>query len=94
VDVPRSGVDVLNDHVVSEVDCIDRMYCNEYVPGLQYVAGVVGYVHKHLGVLVASIALLANIGDWFSAAVRRFARVLCMLWVDFVRGQRKGRWDA
>ena len=30
--LPRSVADVLTDHVVFEVECIDRMYCNVYVP--------------------------------------------------------------
>ena len=75
--------------MVFEVDCIDRMYCNVYVPGLQYAAGLVAYVHKHLGLPVASTAPLANISDRFSAAVHRFARDNCVPWVDFVKGQRK-----
>ncbi|MFL5913193.1 MAG: hypothetical protein ACJ768_21825 [Gaiellaceae bacterium] len=33
------------EHVIFEVECIDRMYCNVYVPQLQYAAGIVGYVH-------------------------------------------------
>ena len=39
--VVRSVADVLNDHVVFEVECIDRMFLNVYVPGLQYAAGLV-----------------------------------------------------
>jgi len=89
MNVPRSVADVLNDHVVFEVDCIDRMYCNVYIPGLQYAAGLVGYLHKHLGLPVASTAPLAKISDRFSAAVHRFARDNCVPWVDFVKGQRK-----
>jgi hypothetical protein len=41
MNVPGSVGDVLNDHVVLEVECIDRMCCNVYVPGLQYAAGLV-----------------------------------------------------
>ncbi|WP_270923544.1 hypothetical protein [Mycobacterium xenopi] len=48
--VARSVGDVLSEHVVCEVQCIDRMYCNVYVPGLQYAAGLVAYVHRQLGV--------------------------------------------
>ena len=38
----RSVADVLSDHVTLEVECIDRMYLNLYVPKLQYEGGVVG----------------------------------------------------
>jgi hypothetical protein len=30
--LPRSAADVLADHVTFEVECIDRMYLNVYVP--------------------------------------------------------------
>jgi hypothetical protein len=42
--VARTVADVLADHVVFEVECIDRMYCNVYVPNLQYAGGLLGYV--------------------------------------------------
>ena len=66
MNVPRSVADVLSDHVVFEVECIDRMYCNVYVPGLQYAAGLVGYVHQQLGMPIASTAPLAKISDRFT----------------------------
>ncbi|WP_202806628.1 hypothetical protein [Kribbella catacumbae] len=81
--------DVVADHVVFEVECIDRMYLNVYVPGLQYAAGLVAYVHRQLGLPIASTAPLAAITDGFVAAVRRFAGAHHVPWVDFARGQRK-----
>src|ERR1700694_4098 len=87
--VARSVSDVLSEHVVFEVDCIDRMYLNVYVPQLQYAAGLVGYVHRQLGLPFASTAPLARITDAFGAAVRRFARDNGVPWVDFAKGQRK-----
>src|ERR1700739_931961 len=87
--VARSVSDVLAEHVVFEGDCIDRMYLNVYVPQLQFARGLVGYVHRQLGLPVASTAPLAKITDAFSAAVHRFAKVNRVPWVDFVRGQRK-----
>ena len=87
--LPRSVADVVAEHVVFEVECIDRMYLNVYVPRLQYAAGIVGYVHHQLGLPVASTAPLGRITDAFSAAVRRFAADQGVPWVDFVKGQRK-----
>jgi hypothetical protein len=87
--VARSVADVLNDHVVFEVECIDRMYLNVYVPGLQYAAGLVAYVHRQLGLPIASTAPMASISDGFTKAWRRFARDQGVPWVDFVKGQRK-----
>ena len=87
--VARSVSDVLTEHVRFEIDCIDRMYLNVYVPQLQYAAGLVGYVHRQLGLPIASTAPLARITDAFGAAVRRFARDNGIAWVDFAKGQRK-----
>ena len=72
--VARSVADVLTDLVVFEVECVDRMYLNVYVRGLQYPAGLVAYVHRQLGLPIASTAPLGKISDAFSAAMRRFAR--------------------
>jgi hypothetical protein len=87
--VARSVADVLSDHVVFEVECIDRMYLNVYVPQLQYPAGLVGFVHRRLGLPIASTAPLAPISDGFSTAMRRFAHDQGVPWVDFVKGARK-----
>jgi hypothetical protein len=87
--LPRTVADVLADHVMFEVECIDRMYCNVYVPKLQFAAGLLGYVQRQLGLPIASTAPLGKITDAFSAAMRRFARELRVPWVDFVKGARK-----
>ena len=87
--LPRTVSDVVAEHVVFEVECIDRMYLNVYVPGLQYAAGLVAYVHRQLGLPIASTAPLAKITDRFADAMRRFARDQEVPWVDFARGQRK-----
>lgn len=87
--LPRTVADVLTDHVVFEVECIDRMYLNVYVPRLQYPAGLVAYVHRQLDLPIASTAPLGKISDGFSAAMRRFARDQRVPWVDFAKGQRK-----
>ncbi|MFC9841691.1 hypothetical protein ACFVKB_49400, partial [Rhodococcus sp. NPDC127530] len=87
--VARSVADVVTEHVLFEVECIDRMYLNVYVPGLQYAKGLVGYVHRQLGLPIASTAPLARITDRFSTAVHRFADTGHIPWVDFVKGQRK-----
>ena len=63
--VARTVADVLTEHVTFEVECIDRMYLNVYVPQLQYAAGFVDYVHRQLGMPIASTAPLAKITDAF-----------------------------
>ena len=87
--LPRTVSEVVAEHVTFEVECVDRMYLNVYVPGLQYPAGLVSYVHQQLGLPIASTAPLATITDRFGEAMRRFARDQRVPWVDFVRDQRK-----
>ena len=85
----RTVAEVLTDHVVFEIECIDRMYCNVYVPQLQHAGGLLGYVQRQLGLPIASTAPLSKVTDSFSAAMRRFARDQRVPWVDFAKGQRK-----
>lgn len=87
--LPRTVADVLAEHVVFEVESIDRMYLNVYVPGLQYANGLVAYLRQQLGMPVASTAPLARITDAFAAAMHRFAATHQIPWVDFAKGQRK-----
>jgi len=89
MNVARSVADVLAEHVRFEVECIDRMYCNVYVPRLQYAAGLVGFVQQHLGLPIASTAPLAKVTDRFVKEVHSFATANNVPWVDFVKGQRK-----
>src|SRR5262245_50904545 len=61
--VARSVGDVLAEHVRFEVECIDRMYLNVYVPQLQFAAGLIGYLRRQLGLPIASTAPLAKITE-------------------------------
>ena len=88
--LPRAVGEVLADHVTFEVECIDRMYLNVYVPQLQYATGLVSYIRRHLGRPVASTVVLAPVSEAFTRAVRAFAAGCGIPWVDFARGQRKG----
>src|SRR5512135_3104442 len=87
--LPRTVAEVLSEHVAFEVECIDRMYLNVYVPQLQHAGGLLGYVQRQLGLPIASTAPLARITDRFAAAVHRFAEREAIPWVDFAKGQRK-----
>jgi hypothetical protein len=87
--LPRTVAEVLAEHVVFEVECIDRMYLNVYVPTLQTELALVSYLRGQLGCQVTSTAPLAAVSDAFTAAIRRFARDHQVPVVDFARGQRK-----
>ena len=57
--ITRNVATILKEHVALEVEGIDRMYLNVYVPRLQWEQGVVGFFQNHLGQPVASSALMA-----------------------------------
>ena len=87
--LPRSVADVLSRHVLFEVESIDRLYCNLYVPQLQRAEGIVGFIHGHLGQPIASTAAIAPMSRDFVARLRSFADAHDIPRVDFARGQRK-----
>src|SRR5947209_3381939 len=63
--VSRSVAEVLAEHVTLEVEGIDRMYLNVYVPGLQREQGVVGFFRFHRGHQFVSSALMDPISKTF-----------------------------
>jgi hypothetical protein len=66
--VTHSVAEVLNAHVELELECIDRMYLNVYVPQLQHDKGVVGFFRFHRGHTFASSALMKPISERFVPA--------------------------
>jgi hypothetical protein len=89
MNLPRSVADVLDDHVGLEVECVDRMYLNLYVPKLMYPLGVVGFFKGHRGMLFASGALMDPITKGFVASIHRFIKTEGVDLVHFVKGERK-----
>lgn len=69
-----SVAELLDGHVTLEVECLDRLYLNAYVPNLQVGGQVVRFLHDHRGMPLASPALFRPIGEAFRAAVAAFAR--------------------
>jgi len=87
--LPRSVSDVLTDHVRFEIECLDRMYLNVFVPQLQRTGQVAGYLMRHRGFPIASTALVAPMSQAFANAVRDYAKVGNVPVVRFAKGQRK-----
>ena len=72
--VSQNVAEIIKNHVVLEVESIDRMYLNGYVPGLQTEGGFVHFVHKHLGFPIASTALISPMSKAFVNAIEVFAK--------------------
>lgn len=81
--------DLLRDHVSLEVECIDRLYLNGYVPRLQTSGYLVRFLMDHLGKQIPSPALLGQMTQGFVGAVKAFARENGIPIVKFKHGQRK-----
>src|SRR5690242_15199200 len=86
---PVTVNDVLDGHVGLDLECLDRIYLNGYVPNLQVGGQVVTFLTRHLGNPIPSPALLGQIGDRFRAAVARFARDEHLPVVRFAKDARK-----
>jgi hypothetical protein len=94
--VPRSagcGVvtvnDVLDGHVVLDLECLDRIYLNAYVPMLQVGGQVVSFLTQHLGNPIPSPAIFEKIGLAFRKAVAGFAQDNHIPVVRFGKADRK-----
>ena len=81
--------DLLDGHVVLDVQCLDRIYLNGYVPKLQTSGQVWWFMTKHLGRRIASPAVMEKIGTAFRAAVGAFADANRIPVVHFAKDDRK-----
>lgn len=87
--VARTVAEILAEHVTLEIEGLDRLYLNVYVPQLQHVGGVVGFFRGHRGQPIASSALMAPISRAFVAAIEQFVREQGVPLLTFSKGQRK-----
>jgi hypothetical protein len=86
---PVTVNDVLDGHVVLDLECLDRIYLNAYVPNLQVGGQVVSFLTAHLGYPIPSPAIFDKIGTAFRRAVSRFADAEHIPVVRFTKADRK-----
>ncbi len=65
--------EVLDGHVALEVECVDRLYLNAYVPNLQVGGQINRFLEDHLGHQIGSPAVIERIGNRFRREVKAFA---------------------
>lgn len=87
--VPQNVSEILRQHVTLQVECIDRMYLNVYVPKLQTESGAVWFFRGHRQATFASSVLMAPISQAFVSEIDRYAQTNEIPVVQFRRGQRK-----
>ena len=81
--------DLLEGHVALDLQCLDRVYLNGYVPNLQVGGQVVTFLCEHLGNPLPSPALFNKMGTRFRQAVAGFAEANKVPIVRFNKDERK-----
>ena len=56
------GSDLLDGHAALDVECLDRIYLNGYVPNLQVGGQVASFMAAHLRLPIPSPAIMEKIG--------------------------------
>ena len=80
--------EILKDHVTLDIECIDRIYLNGYIPTLQTPGQLVKFLH-HRGYEIPSPAILGKMTREYKAAVEAFANEKGVDLIHFERGVRK-----
>jgi hypothetical protein len=84
-----SLTELLREHVTLELECIDRMYLNLYVPKLQYEGGARWYLRTRRGHSVPTSAGMGPLTQAFVAAVDAYAAAHHLPVLSFKPGERK-----
>lgn len=87
--MPHSIADLQQENVRYQLECIDRMYLNAYVPQLTSAAGVASYFRNYMGRRFASTKDAIPMSENFRKSVLDFAQELDIPVVRFAKGQRK-----
>ena len=87
--VRKNIAEILTHHVTFELEAIDRLYLNAYIPSLQTGGGFAYFVKTQLGARVPSTMLVAPMSQQFVEAIERFVVTEGIDLVTFEKGQRK-----
>jgi hypothetical protein len=81
--------ELLSGHVGLDIECLDRIYLNGYVPNLQVAGQVASFMSQHLKYPIPSPAIMEKIGASFRRGVARFAAENNVAVVKFDKTDRK-----
>lgn len=87
--IAHSVSEILKNHVTLEIEGIDRMYLNAYVPELQYATGAASFFRFHRGAQFASNALMGPMSHDFVNRIEQFAKAQQVEIYKFTKGERK-----
>ena len=80
--------EILKEHVTLDIECIDRLYLNGYIPTMQTGGQLVRFLH-HRGFEIPSPVILGRMTERYRNAVKNFAKQHEIPMIQFERGQRK-----
>lgn len=80
--------EILKEHITLDIECIDRIYLNGYIPTLQMGGQLVKFLH-HRGYQIPSPSILGQLTDSYKKEVERFAKAEGIDLIHFERGVRK-----
>src|SRR5207247_10891343 len=83
-----SVAEILRNHVTLELEGIDRMYLNGYVPSLQTGAGFAYFLRNQLDCRVPSAYMLAPMSQQFVAWIDHFVNAQDVGLVSITRDRR------
>ncbi len=81
--------ELLRDHVQLEVECLDRIYLNGYVPTLQTSGALVTFLRQHRKHAIPSPALLDQMTKTFRKALDSYCTLHEIPMIHFERNERK-----
>src|SRR5215470_14554403 len=87
--LPQTVAEVLNQHVVLELECIDRMYLNVIVGRLQILEGALRFIRQQRKAKVLSTNAVEPMTRAFVQAIEHFVQQYQIPLVTFEKGQRK-----
>src|SRR2546425_5025101 len=87
--ITHSLAQLQKEHVVMELECIDRMYLNAYVPLLTSEGGIAAYCRGYLGHRFASTKQAVAKTNAFVKSIEAFIQREGLELVRFQKGQRK-----
>ena len=87
--IAPSVAELQRENVVLELECIDRMYLNAYVPKLTSERGIAGYFRGFLGHRFASTKSAAGKSEGLVREIMKFVRREKIELVRFEKGVRK-----
>ena len=65
--------DLLSDHVTLQVECLDRIYLNGYIPNLQILGQLIAFLVQHRKQKIPSPALLNQMTINFVKNIKQYA---------------------